>query len=216
MFFSTYRLGQFGLAVSIAVFVICFAILVALGFTPLYYFDVQHLNLVGQSGFSYDRIVENYNYTIQYLINPLPQTFHLPSFDYSRAGSIHFQDVKRIFTDIELLLVVSAMISVIGIRRKSKRRDFSFLKPTAMLLVVFTLLPLTLFAIDFNGTFILFHKLFFRNDYWVFDPETDPIITILPEAFFLHAALLILFIIAVAICAIVIIAKQFKKRSISL
>ncbi|BBN99346.1 TIGR01906 family membrane protein [Sporolactobacillus terrae] len=216
MFFSTYRLGQLGLAVSIAIFIICFAVLVTLGFTPLYYFDVQHLDLVGQSGFSYDQIVENYNYTIQYLINPLPQTFHLPSFDYSRAGRIHFQDVKRIFMAIELLLVVSAIISVIGIFHKRKQRDFSFFKPTAIMLIMFTLLPLMMFAIDFDGTFILFHKLFFRNDYWVFNPQTDPIITILPEAFFLHAALLILFMIVAAVCAIVIIAKQLKKRSTSL
>ena len=41
----------------------------------------------------------------------------------------------------------------------------------------------------------LFHKLLFSNDYWMFDIETDPIILMLPEEFFMHAACAILLFI---------------------
>ena len=40
--------------------------------------------------------------------------------------------------------------------------------------------------------FIGFHHVMFSNDYWLFDPATDPVILILPDAFFLHCALAIL------------------------
>lgn len=205
--FSTYRFFQLGLALCVAIFTICFAILATLSFTPLYYFDVQHLAIAEQSGISLARIVENYNYTIHYLLNPFPQTFDLPSLAYSTAGRIHFQDVKRIFIAVDFMFVVTAVISVIGIWKHVRRRDFNFLKTAAIALTLFTVIPLIMFAIDFNGTFILFHKLFFRNNYWIFDPRTDPIITILPETFFLHAALLILGIITIGIITMVLIYR---------
>ena len=50
-------------------------------------------------------------------------------------------------------------------------------------------------AINFEKSFVLFHKLLFSNDYWVFDPEKDPIILMLPEEFFMHAACAILLFI---------------------
>ncbi|MCO7127923.1 TIGR01906 family membrane protein [Sporolactobacillus shoreicorticis] len=207
--FTNYRFIQWGLAISVAVFIICFAITVTLAFTPLYYFDIRYLNIAEQAGISNAHIVENYNYTILYLLNPFSNVFDLPSLPYSTGGRIHFQDVKRIFTVIEVLFVLSAVISVIGIKKNMNDRNYSFLKPVAIVLTLFTVVPLLMFAIDFNRTFIMFHKLFFRNNYWIFDPDTDPIINILPETFFLHAALLILGIIAICITAIVVIYRKY-------
>lgn len=210
--FSAYRFFQLLLALSLALFIICFAIEVTLLFTPLYYADIQLLNIAEQSGINRARIIENYNYMIQYLLNPFPQVFDLPSLHYSMAGKIHFQDVKRIFVFIDFLLVVTGIISATGIWVKTKNRDFYFLKPAAVALAIFTVVPLIAFAIDFNGTFILFHKLFFRNNYWIFDPRTDPVITILPETFFLHAALLILGIIVLGIITLIMIYKKNKQK----
>lgn len=44
---------------------------------------------------------------------------------------------------------------------------------------------LFLFASDFHGTFWLMHKILFQNDDWIFNAGTDPVITILPERYFL-------------------------------
>ena len=46
-------------------------------------------------------------------------------------------------------------------------------------------------AIDFQRMFLLFHRVFFSNDYWIFDPDADEIINILPEQFFMHCALIV-------------------------
>lgn len=41
-----------------------------------------------------------------------------------------------------------------------------------------------LFASDFTKYFTIFHEIFFTNDLWLFDPETDLMIRMLPEGFF--------------------------------
>ncbi|EGT3617546.1 TIGR01906 family membrane protein, partial [Clostridium perfringens] len=45
--------------------------------------------------------------------------------------------------------------------------------------------------------FTLFHKVFFNNDYWIFDPKKDPIITVLPESYFLFLASFVIFLVIV-------------------
>ena len=51
--------------------------------------------------------------------------------------------------------------------------------------------------IDFNYTFTLFHKIMFTNDLWILDPNTDFLIMIFPQRFFLEisAAIIILFLL---------------------
>lgn len=47
------------------------------------------------------------------------------------------------------------------------------------------LLPIVVmpFALtDFDSFFRVFHTFFFRNDNWLFDPATDPVINVLTEA----------------------------------
>ena len=50
-------------------------------------------------------------------------------------------------------------------------------------------------ALDFESAFITFHQIVFRNNYWVFDYRSDPVINILPETFFMHCFILIVFIV---------------------
>ncbi|MFR9010496.1 MAG: TIGR01906 family membrane protein [Anaerovoracaceae bacterium] len=49
-------------------------------------------------------------------------------------------------------------------------------------------------TIDWQWSFEFMHKVFFDNDYWLFDPKYDPVITILPDRFFLHCGILIVLI----------------------
>ena len=49
-----------------------------------------------------------------------------------------------------------------------------------------------LVAVNWQKAFVLFHEIAFDNDFWIFDPAKDPVINMLPNAFFLHCALLIL------------------------
>lgn len=50
------------------------------------------------------------------------------------------------------------------------------------------LLLAALISTDFTKYFIIFHKIFFRNDLWILDPSTDLLINIVPEPFFMDTA----------------------------
>ena len=39
---------------------------------------------------------------------------------------------------------------------------------------------------DFNGLFVTFHKVAFRNDGWLLNPKTDLLIRLMPTAFFVR------------------------------
>lgn len=198
----------------LSLFIIFASVKFTLMFKPLYYFDIQYLNIEEQSNFSRNEIVKNYDYVINYLISPIDQEFKLPSIPYSKYGQIHFKDVKRIFTSIDILLIATGLISILGLIINIKGKNFYFLKLTSSILVLLPTVLSISFMINFNAAFVMFHKIFFRNNYWQFDPELDPIINILPEEFFLHSALLIVILLILSIAALRLLYKRlnFKKQ----
>ena len=50
-------------------------------------------------------------------------------------------------------------------------------------------------VLSWDFTFIIMHKLLFRNDLWIFDSYSDPIILILPDTFFMHCGILIMILV---------------------
>lgn len=77
------------------------------------------------------------------------------------------------------------------------------------------LLIALLAALDFDGAFTVFHSIFFPGkDNWLFDPVTDPVILILPEAFFRNCAIAIVTVLlTVCIMLVVTGGKRPSRRS---
>ena len=50
---------------------------------------------------------------------------------------------------------------------------------------------------DFSRYFVVFHHIFFDNGLWILDPDTDMLINIVPEAFFMDTALRIAIVFAI-------------------
>ena len=72
-----------------------------------------------------------------------------------------------------------------------KKSDYRPLAAAGILSVLLPVIAGTACAVNWERFFVLFHHLLFRNDYWLFDPAEDPIITVLPDRYFLHCAVLI-------------------------
>lgn len=160
----------------------------------IYYIDIEVLDIPANSGYSRDVILENYHAVMDYLSPFCTEDFHLPSMAYSNPGAIHFEECKVIFNQIYLWGAIAfVFVSLMFLFHKDRL--------TFRIAGVLTLaLPLTVvaaIAINFDKAFVLFHKLLFNNMNWVFDPRYDPIITILPEDFFMHCGIFI------ALCVIV-------------
>ena len=73
-------------------------------------------------------------------------------------------------------------------------------------------------ATDFNKYFIIFHHIFFNNDLWMLNPDTDLLINIVPEPFFMDTAARIaatygVSVLAVfAICLIILYYKTSARE----
>ncbi|MCR1934286.1 TIGR01906 family membrane protein [Clostridium tepidum] len=172
------------------------SIKLTLNFKLLYYWDIKNLSIIENTDLNLEEIKENFNYLIYYLNSHKNITFCLPNLPSSKEGVLHFKDVKNIFNFLDKFLLVNIFVAIPFIYYKLKlAKNVIFLKYSSVLSIFVPILLLIPLILNFEKNFILFHKLFFSNDYWLFDPSKDPIINLLPETFFFHSALLILFLI---------------------
>lgn len=204
------KLLQILITVTLSLFIIFSAVKLTLMFKPLYYFDINYLKIEQGSNFSRGEIIKNYDYVINYLLSPKEEEFKLPSIPYTEYGAIHFKDVKRLFTSINYLLVITGIFSAIGVFFNVKNRRLIFLKGTSSMLIILPIVLFTIFIIDFDSAFTAFHKIFFNNDYWIFNPRLDQIINILPQEFFYHCAVLILSLIMLMSIILRLVYKKYK------
>lgn len=203
----SYKKNDIFLAIMLMIFIISFAVVFTVFFKPLYYFDINYLNIDQISGLDAETIKENYRILINYQSIFYQGTLNLPDFVMSDSGRIHFEEVKRIFEAIQVIMVISGLISIPMTIKKIKEKEYRFLRLTGLITIIVPTVLGFLAALDFERAFVLFHQIVFRNDYWIFDYRTDPVITILPETFFMHCFMLIV----VIVCLLAIICLGYYR-----
>lgn len=176
---------------SLFIWMLSFSILFVLLCTPLYKWSIGQLGVPQQTGFSQETLLHNYNVLLSYLTIPWIQTLSLPNFPSSPNGLFHFYEVKRLFLLNNGLFLLSTVTSILFVwRLKKEQRIWTLVTPFRYS----TIVPLVLLAgiaVNFNSLFVLFHKLAFNNDLWLFNASTDPIINALPQAFFMYCFILV-------------------------
>ncbi|MDI7816163.1 TIGR01906 family membrane protein [Clostridioides difficile] len=203
-------------SICISIVIIVGVINFTVGFKQLYYFDVDYLNISELSGLSKYDIKLNYDYLIDYNLNKNVSEFKLPTLKSSPQGKIHFEEVRNIFQNINKLAKVLMIVSLIGIIFNAKNKNIKILKTTSITLIIMPLLLAVPVLLNFEKSFIIFHKLLFRNDYWIFSPDLDPVINILPEEFFFHAGVMILMLILLVSILLFVIYKLCKSTKLKM
>lgn len=165
---------------------------------PFYYAHIEALDLPQRSGFTAEEIREAYDQVLDYLTIP-GKEFGTGVIPHSPSGEAHFEDCRGLFFLNGGVLLASAMtLGVIGFLRKRKPaltlsiagRSPAFFGALAALVVPLTVGVLA--AADFDRAFTVFHTIFFPGkDNWVFNWNTDQIIRVLPQKFFMHCAMFI-------------------------
>lgn len=127
-------------------------------------------------------------------------------------------DVRNLFLGglkLRNYAVILAIILMIVLR--AKKADFQRLVPQGYLHALFVYLILAAIlgvamSIDFTSCFTLFHKLFFTNNLWIFDPETDYMIRMLPEGFFFDMVIRVgvIFIVLLAVPGVAAVVYNWK------
>ncbi|EII6780473.1 TPA: TIGR01906 family membrane protein [Clostridioides difficile] len=203
-------------SVCISIVIIVGVINFTVGFKQLYYFDIDYLNISELSGLSKDDIKLNYDYLIDYNLNKNVSEFKLPTLKSSPQGKIHFEEVRNIFQNINKLAKLLLVVSLVGIILSVKNKNIKILKTTSITLIIMPLLLTVPILLNFEKSFIIFHKLLFRNDYWIFNPNLDPVINILPEEFFFHSGMMILILILLVSILLFVMYKLCKSLSIKI
>lgn len=204
------------ISIFTAISIISIATIISLNLRFIYKFIIDKYDLVNITGVSMENLMIDYNGLINYLQNPFIKSLNFKNFTMSPYGEIHFYEVKRIFISLIIIalifIIVNLVYAIVCKFKNSKyfmRKFISNLNSGANILIIFFISLVAAYIIDFSKAFIIFHKIFFKNDYWIFDENIDPIINALPEDLFMIYGAIILVIIIIVSIAIKIINKKY-------
>lgn len=203
---------QLLLAVVMTLSIIGVSVVVTLGFRSLYYHDIKALDIPGYSGYPEEEIRLNYDVLIDYNMTFKDGVLEFPTLAMSEAGRIHFEEVKEIFDLFKYFALFGSILSVVGIIWFVRQREYRFLKYTGIVTFSLPAVLGILVAVCWDQVFVGFHKLFFNNDFWIFDYRTDPVILILPDEFFMHCAIMIFAGVMLGALICTVLYLVLKKR----
>lgn len=203
------------LALVLTLTIISVSVVFTLAFRPLYYLDISALDIPEQSGYPEEEIRENYDVLIDYNLSFGKEQLEFPTLAMSEPGRIHFEEVRDIFNIFKYMTIAGVVLSIGGIVFCIRRKEYRYLKLTSILAVALPAVIGLLVALNWDWAFVTFHHIAFDNDYWIFDPLTDPVITILPDTFFMHCALMILGCVVLGSVACGVIYRKCKREKIS-
>ena len=172
------------------IFSISAAIIIPIIFRPFYYASIKILDIEGKSGYSYNEIKKAFDGVMDFIWCGKP--FNVGDLKYTHEGMLHFKDCIFLFwLDLIAFLVSFSYIITHFVLVKKKIinfynffgfHPFFYSGIVTIFLVVFLIIAI---SIDFERAFEIFHKMFFPGkENWVFDPDEDEVIKILPIEFF--------------------------------
>ena len=203
------KAASLALIAALALLVLTFSIAVPILCRPFYYAHISALDLPARTGWSAETIRQAYDQVLDFCVFGAPcGTGELA---WSESGMSHFADVRVLFVlDLWVLgLSLAALAAAFVYCRRRRVRPQLLLGHgpgfwAAVGLGAVFLVIGGLAALDFQRAFVVFHSIFFPGkSNWLFDWQTDPIILLLPEAFFRNCALLI-FGLLILWCAVLI------------
>ena len=106
----------------------------------------------------------------------------------------HMEDVRGLFLGglalrrISLGLIVACVILLLLLKADIRRVLPKMIRIGSALFFAVLAVLASIISTDFNQYFIMFHHIFFNNDLWMLNPDTDLLINIVPEPFFMDTA----------------------------
>ena len=118
----------------------------------------------------------------------------------------HMDDVKRIFKWVKIISVLSLITFLIFLKADGIPLVLLYsLILIAIILFIFLFLP-------FDLSFTKFHEILFNNELWLLNPETDRLIVLLPERFFIDATRGIILSTMFTLGSLLVIFKLIEKE----
>lgn len=132
----------------------------------------------------------------------------------------HMEDVRGLFLDAltirrGCLMIMALCLITLFLLKSDFKRTFPQAVCTGSGLFFGVAVVLAgIISTDFSKYFVMFHHIFFTNDLWILNPQTDMLINIVPEGFFsdtvVHIA--VTFFLCVLITFGICIFSMWKHR----
>lgn len=107
---------------------------------------------------------------------------------FNEKEILHMRDVLTLFDYARIVKYTSGAITLGILIYLSAKGEKKLIGRTLLFGLFSNHIVLLIFGIlistDFNKYFTIFHEIFFTNDLWLLNPETDLMIQMLPEQFF--------------------------------
>lgn len=189
-----------------------FSTVLVLLMKPLYSLACSWFHIPARAGVTKEVCVRNFSALLDYNLSFGNKELALLDFPLSKYGRIHFQEVRQIFHFLIIALPVSFFLFLGGLWLSEKEKYVGYMKKAIVFTICVIVMVVTFFAIDSRTAFIVFHKIFFRNGYWLFSPTRDPIITTLPtEVFLLYGGVAFVFMASV-LAGISFLCRYLKRK----
>ena len=198
-------------AFLISLSIILFVLLYSIDFMAkdISYYNNFHneYKIEEESGLSKEWIESTSNSLIEFIKNGDKEVLKN---HFNEKEISHMEDVYKLFKLDRVVYTSLFIITLVVFLYKLLKNDFIFLKYIRkyILITYITVISfLGICSLFFSESFIYFHKLFFNNDLWLLDYETDLMIRILPEEFFFILFLNVLVLSTIGIFLVYIFLK---------
>ncbi|MBA1337179.1 MAG: hypothetical protein HPY66_3615 [Firmicutes bacterium] len=124
---------------------------------------------------------------------------------FSQKELTHMMDVKALFTmgyrmrNLSFLALILLLVAIFHAGNRKKHYMGKALFRASLILFAASTVLLIIISTDFYNYFTVFHEIFFTNDLWLLNPETDLLINMFPLEFFNNMAVRIFMYFAVGI-----------------
>ncbi|WP_157945067.1 TIGR01906 family membrane protein [Apilactobacillus quenuiae] len=188
--------------------VISLGIFIIINIPFLYYLSILIFHIDINSHKTISELMNNYYNIVTYLQSPFINHFS-SSFIIDRKGFHHFFNVKQLIIFNNLFMFFSLPIAL-KVYYNYVSRKFIILWMNFLKLTIYTFIfMLILLAIDFNGVFIKFHQIFFKNNDWIFNVKQNSVILAFPDGYFFLCSLT-LFCLFIFLC--IFLLRKGKKE----
>lgn len=180
----------------------------------IYINSYEKNNITDITGRSIEELEEITEVIFRYLREGLDGQVLKPYFNNREIK--HMEDVQLLFKGGFLLKNISLSLSLLVIilsiiNRKVKSIGYALFYGAFLWWGMFLLLFI-LSMVDFNRYFTYFHLIFFNNDLWLLNPNTDLLIQMLPEEFFISIFIRIILFFLLNLVIIQIVGYILMKK----
>ena len=131
----------------------------------------------------------------------------------------HMADVRGLFDtgfkvrNVSFLALILLVLAMAFFRMKASHVLIRCCREVLTGFMLLTAILVVVVAIDFNRAFDIFHVLFFANDLWQLNPQTDLLVNIVPIGFFIDIAIFIGGLLAFFSLAVILGGTAILRRT---